>query len=40
MIGEEPAFYFAHFWGKGQTCDLSDAIKAALDAQKGAEKGH
>jgi hypothetical protein len=40
MIGEEPAFYFAHFWGKGQTCDLSDAIKGALDAQKGAGKGH
>jgi hypothetical protein len=40
MIGEEPAFYFAHFWGKGAASDLSDAIKNALDAQKKAGKGH
>jgi hypothetical protein len=40
MIGEEPAFYFTHFWGKGKTRDLCDAIKGALDAQKGGQKGH
>jgi hypothetical protein len=39
-IVEEPAFYFAHFWGSGAACDLADAIKKALDAQKEAGKGH
>jgi hypothetical protein len=34
MIGEQPAFYFTHFWGKGSTQDLSKGLKAALDAQK------
>jgi hypothetical protein len=36
MIGEQPAFYFLHFWGKGSTSDLAQGVKAALDAQKGA----
>src|SRR5207237_6863213 len=36
MIGEEPAFYFCHFWGKGKTADLAAAFKEALDAQKAA----
>jgi hypothetical protein len=40
MVGEEPAFYFTHFWGKGSTQDLAKALKAALDAQKEAGKGH
>jgi hypothetical protein len=34
MVGEEPAFYFTHFWGKGSTQELANGIKAALDAQK------
>lgn len=34
MIGEEPAFYFTHFWGKGPAKELAKAIKAALDAQQ------
>jgi len=38
MIGEQPAFFFLHFWGKGSTQDLAKGIKAALDAQKGAAK--
>jgi uncharacterized protein DUF1259 len=38
MIGEQPAFYFTHFWGKGKACDLADGLRAALDAQKAA--GH
>lgn len=33
MIGEEPAFYFAHFWGKGPAEKLAKGIKAALDEQ-------
>jgi hypothetical protein len=41
MVGEEPAFYFCHFWGKGSTHDLAEGIKEALDAQKAANgKGH
>jgi hypothetical protein len=34
MIGEQPAFYFTHFWGKGPAQDLAKGVKAALDAQK------
>jgi hypothetical protein len=36
MIGEQPAFYFTHFWGKGNTQELSRGIKSALEAQKDA----
>jgi hypothetical protein len=39
MIGEQPAFYFTHFWGKGSTRDLAKGVKAALDAQKQAAAG-
>ena len=38
MTGEEPTFYFAHFWGKGKTADLARAFRAALDAQAPAKK--
>jgi hypothetical protein len=40
MVGEEPAFYFTHFWGKGKAQDLARGIRSALDTQKGAGKGH
>jgi hypothetical protein len=42
MIGEQPAFYFTHFWGKGKAEDLATGLRAALDAQKEAAKpkGH
>ena len=41
MIGEEPAFYFTHFWGKGPARDLAQGLKAALDAQQNiSSKGH
>lgn len=33
MIGEEPAYYFAHFWGKGNPVDLARALRAALVVQ-------
>jgi len=33
MIGEQPSFYFVHFWAKGSTEDLATGLKAALDAQ-------
>jgi hypothetical protein len=42
MIGEQPAFYFTHFWGKGAAEKLAEGIKSALDAQKeaGRAKDH
>jgi hypothetical protein len=38
MIGEEPALYFAHFWGKGPARELAQGIKAALEAQQKASR--
>jgi hypothetical protein len=42
MIGEQPAFYFTHFWGKGPAEQLARGVKSALDAQKeaAAKRGH
>ncbi len=40
MIGEQPAFYFTHFWGKGAANDLAQGVKSALDAQAKAGKDH
>jgi len=41
MIGEHPAYYFTHFWGKGSAADLAKAIKSALAAQeKAAQAAH
>jgi hypothetical protein len=34
MVGEAPAYYFVHFWGKGPARDLALGLRAALDAQK------
>jgi hypothetical protein len=39
MAGEQPAFYFTHFWGKGKAEDLATGLKSALDAQKQAGGG-
>jgi hypothetical protein len=36
MIGETPALYFVHFWGKGRAEDLARAFRATLDAQQAA----
>jgi hypothetical protein len=33
MIGEQPAFYFTHFWGKGPAAELARGVKSALAAQ-------
>jgi Domain of Unknown Function (DUF1259) len=38
MIGEQPAFYFLHFWGKGSTQELAKGVRAALDAQAAVAK--
>jgi hypothetical protein len=42
MIGEEPAFYFVHYWGKGPTRELAKALNNALAVQKevGEKKAH
>jgi hypothetical protein len=40
MIGEEPAFYFTHFWGKGKAADLAAGVRMALDVQAKAGKGN
>jgi hypothetical protein len=34
MIGEQPAFYFTHFWGKGPAQELARGVKSALDEQQ------
>jgi hypothetical protein len=34
MIGEQPAFFFTHFWGKGSTQELAKGLKTALEAQE------
>ena len=39
MIGEQPSFYFVHFWAKGSTEDLATGLKSALDAQAASKKG-
>jgi hypothetical protein len=39
MVGEQPAFYFTHFWGKGKPDELVKGLKSALDAQKAAGAG-
>lgn len=33
MIGEQPEFFFVHFWGKGSTDQLATGLKSALEAQ-------
>src|SRR5207249_8680961 len=30
MVGEQPAFYFTHFWGKGPPAELAAGVKSAL----------
>ncbi len=41
MVGEQPAFYFTHYWGLGPAKDLASGVRVALDAQKntGADRG-
>jgi hypothetical protein len=39
MIGEQPAFTFTHFWGKGKAGDLARGLKSALSAQEAAGRG-
>lgn len=39
MNGEQPAYYFTHFWAKGPAADLAQGVKSALDVQAAAGKG-
>lgn len=36
MIGESPAYFFVHFWGKGDPTTLASGLKSSLDAQANA----
>ncbi|KZC39087.1 MULTISPECIES: DUF1259 domain-containing protein [Rhodanobacter] len=38
MMGENPNYYFTHFWGKGKAADLAHGFRAALDAQVASAK--
>ncbi|HEX6260770.1 MAG TPA: DUF1259 domain-containing protein [Woeseiaceae bacterium] len=34
MIGEEPPYYFLHYWGNGDTIDLARGLRSALDVTR------
>jgi len=34
MIGEEPPYYFLHYWGNGDTVDLARGLRNALDVTR------
>jgi hypothetical protein len=38
MIGEQPAYYFTHFWAKDRPETLAKGLKSVLEVQKGLEK--
>lgn len=38
MVGEQPAFYFTHFWGKGSVEDLAFGLQLVLEAQRNARQ--
>ena len=41
MVGEQPAYYFTHFWGKGPAVELARGLRSALDSQKAVRpEGH
>jgi hypothetical protein len=41
MVGEQPAYYFTHFWGKGPILALARGLRSVLDAQKAVRReGH
>jgi hypothetical protein len=39
MVGEEPMYYFIHFWGKGPAAELARGFRATLDTQREANRG-
>jgi hypothetical protein len=34
MVGEQPPYYFTHFWGKGPVKNLAEGLRSVLDAQE------
>lgn len=34
MIGEDPAYFFTHFWAKGPAAELARGFRSGLDAQR------
>jgi len=40
MVGEQPAYYFTHFWAKGRPTELAAGIQSALVAQRAAGMTH
>jgi len=38
MIGDQPAYFFTHFWGQGTVAQLANGFKAALEAQKDVQR--
>ncbi len=38
MLGESPAIFFTHFWGKGPASKLARGLRRALDAQRAASR--
>jgi hypothetical protein len=38
MIGEQPAFYFVHYWGKGPALELALGFRRVLDVQQAAPR--
>jgi hypothetical protein len=41
MVGEQPGYYFTHFWGKGPARELARGLRSALDAQRAVRpEGH
>jgi hypothetical protein len=38
MVGEQPTYYFTHFWGKGPATELARGFRGALDAQANVAK--
>ncbi|MFC0676701.1 DUF1259 domain-containing protein [Lysobacter korlensis] len=39
MVGEQPAFYFVHFWNKGPALELAQGFRRVLDAQARVAQG-
>ena len=40
MTGEQPTYYFTHFWAKGSAAELARGIRSALDAQAAVRREH
>ena len=39
MLGEQPPYFFAHFWGRGTVADLARGFRTALNVEKDIQRG-